>query len=429
MVEETFWNREIETASTERLKELQFKLLKSQLLRVYERSGFYRRKLKEADVHPSQIRSLDDLGKIPFTTREELEKNFEEILPSSLSQVATIHQTSGTSGKPLTVAFTKRDIDAVAEAYARKLTHHHITSKDIIQVTGAYGLWQGAWSVHWGSERIRACVLPAGPGETERQIKIIKRFGTTVLYAVTNYHFRILEVAKQIGEDLRKTALRVAICVAEKPTKHQIDILKDEVGYEDVMIDYGATEFPGFSVHCRYDPSVHHVWADYYLIEAVDPDTLKPLEEGKRGELVITSLQREAFPIIRYLSGDVTDFIGFENCGCGLTHPKIGINIDRIDFMVKVRGLPIFPSEIELILDNYPELSGQYQIIVDKRTPKQEINLKVEKSADLSKIQEDLVRYKIVRDVKASIGVTVNSLIFVPIGTFEGKVKKTVVIT
>ena len=429
MVKQIFWNEGIETASPERLRELQLKLLKKQISRVYEQSTFYRKKLKAAGVRPSDLRSLDDVRKIPFTTREELEKNFEGILPVPFSQVATVHQTSGTSGNPLTVAFTRSDIDAVGEAYARKLTHHHVTSKDVIQVTGAYGLWQGAWSVHWGSDKIGACVIPTGPGDTERQIRMIKRFRTTVLYAVTNYHFRILEVAKQVGEDLHNTDLRVAICVAEKPTKHQIEVLKDEIRYEDVIIDYGATEFPGFSVHCRHDSSAHHVWADYYLIEAVDPETREPLEEGERGELVITSLQREGFPIIRYLSRDVTDFFGFEKCDCGLSHPKIGINIDRKDFMIKVRGTPIFPSEIESILDRYPELSGQYQLIVDKRTPRQEITLKVEKSTDLSEIQDDLLRYKIVKGIKTSKGVTVNSLIFVPVGIFEGKVKKSLVIS
>jgi phenylacetate-CoA ligase len=429
MISKSFWNEKIETASPAKLKELQLNLLKQQIQRAYTHSKFYKRKFDEAGFYPAQIRNLEDVRKIPFTTREELEKNFEEVLPIPFSQVATIHQTSGTSGTPLTVAFTKKDIDDVAEAYARKLTHHSVTSKDIVQVTGAYGLWQGAWSIHWGAEKIGACVIPAGPGDTEKQIKMIKRFGTTVLYGVTNYHFRILEVAKQISEDLRNTSLRVAICVAEKPTKHQIDILKADAGYEDVMIDYGATEFPGFSVHCRHDPSVHHVWADYYLTEAVDQDSLEPLEEGKRGELVITSLQREAFPIIRYLTGDVTDLIGFEECGCGLTHPKIGINIDRVDFMVKVRGSLIFPSGIELILDNHPELSGQYQIVVDKRTPRQEITLKVEPSTKLSRMQEDLLRQKIIKEMKAGLGVTVNSLVFALSGTFEGKARKTVVIT
>jgi phenylacetate-CoA ligase len=424
-----FWNKKIETAPKEHLKKMQLNLLKRQVSRVYEQSKFYRTKFKKVGFHPSQIRCLDDLKKIPFTTREELEKNFDEILTTPLTQIATVHQTSGTSGYPLTVAFTKKDINDIAEAYARKLTHYHVTSKDVIQITGAYGLWQGAWSVHWGAEKMGMCVIPAGPGETERQIKLIKRFGTTVLYAVTNYHFRILEIAKQANEDLKRTALRVAICVAEKPTKQQIDTLKEEVGYEDVMIDYGATEFPGFSVHCTYDPSVHHIWADYYLAEAVNPETFEPLEQGERGELVITSLQREAFPLLRYLSGDITNLIGFEECGCGLTHPKIGINIDRMDFMVKVRGSPVFPSEIESILGEHPELSGQYQLIVDKRTPKQEITLRVEKNAYLSEIQEGALKYKIVKKVKANLAITINSLFFTPRGTFEGKVKKTEVIT
>jgi phenylacetate-CoA ligase len=424
-----FWNRKIQGASAEELRGLQLRLLKGQVKRVYENSVFYRRKFKEAGVKPTQIKSLDDIVKLPLTSREELEGNFHDVLAVPMSKVATIRMTSGTTGRPLRVAHSKRDVEMVAEASARKLTYHGVTSKDVVQVTASYGLWQGAWSVHWGAERIGACVIPIGPGDTERQILMIKQLGTTVLYGVTNYHFRILEVAKALGEDLRNYNLRVGICVAEKPTKEQISMLEKGFGYEKVAIDYGATEFPGFSAHCEEDRGFHHVWADFYLVEVVDPETHEPLGEGERGELVITSLQREAFPLIRYLSRDITGYVGFEKCACGMAHPKVGIDIDREDFMVKIRGITVFPGHIEFILGKFSELTGKCQIIADKRTPKHEATLKVEANEVLSEVMQKSIREEIVEEIRNRVGVTFNEVVFVPNGTFEGKFRKTIVIT
>lgn len=423
-----FWNRKIQKASAEELKRLQLRLLKKQIKRVYDNSVFYRKKFKEAGVKPAQIKGLGDVSKLPLTSREELESNFQNVLAVPMSKVATIRMTSGTTGRPLRIAHTKEDIEMIAEASARKLTYHGVTNRDIVQVTASYGLWQGAWSVHWGAEKIGACVIPIGPGDSERQILMIKQLGTTVLYGVTNYHFRILEVAKALGEDLRNYNLRVGICVAEKPTKEQISMLERGFGYEKVAIDYGATEFPGFSVYCEENKDSHHVWADFYLVEVVDPETHEPLSEGERGELVITSLQREAFPLIRYLSRDITEYFGFEKCDCGMAHPKVGVDIEREDFMAKIRGVAVFPGHVEAILSKFPELTGRCQIIVDKRTPKQEATLKVEMGRVLSEAAKESFREKIVEEIKNRVGITFNEVIFVPKGSFEGKFRKTVVI-
>lgn len=424
-----FWNKKIQGASAEELRKLQLRLLKRQVKRVYENSVFYRRKFKDAGVRPSQIRRLEDVTRLPFTSREELEANFHEVLAVPMQDVATVRMTSGTTGRPLRVAHTKRDVEMVAEASARKLTYHGVTKGDVVQVTASYGLWQGAWSVHWGAEKIGACIIPIGPGDTERQILMIKQLGTTVLYGVTNYHFRILEVAKALGEDLRNYNLRIGICVAEKPNEDQISMLEKGFGYEKVAIDYGATEFPGFSVHCEEERDFHHVWGDFYLIEAVDPETHELLGEGERGELVITSLQREAFPLMRYLSRDITNYAGFEKCACGMSHPKIGVDIDRADFMAKIRGVIVFPGHVEAILGMFPELTGKCQIIVDKRTPKQEATLKVEMGKNVSEALRKSVKERLIEEVKNRVGVTFNEVVFVPSGTFEGKFRKTLVIT
>jgi len=429
VLEGIFWNNKIQSASDKELEKLQLKLLKAQLRRVYKNSRFYRNKFKQAKVDLSQIRSLQDIKKIPFTTREELENNFAEILSPSPSKIATIRMTTGTMGTPLTIAHNKKDVENIAEASARKLTYHGVTCRDVVQITASYGLWQGAWSVHSGAEEIGACIIPTGSGNTERQIRIIKQFNTTVLYGVTNYHFRIAEVAKQLGEDLCSSSLRVGICVAEKPTKSQIAMLESQFGYETVAIDYGATEFPGFSVHCMKDQSSHHVWADYHLVEAVDPITYECVADGERGELVVTTLQREAFPLIRYLSRDITELVGFELCDCGMSHPKVGINIDRVDYMAKIRGTPVFPSRIEFILGEFPELTGKNQLILDKRTPKQNVTLKVEKKEELPLSVQNLLKAKIRLEIKNRIGITIDEIILVPFGIFEHKFKRSIVIT
>jgi phenylacetate-CoA ligase len=366
--------------------------------------------------------------RLPFVTRQELETQFDEVLGVPFSRVATVRMTSGTTGHPLKVAYSQRDVELIAEASARKLTYHGVTNRDRVQITAAYGLAQGAWSAHWGAEKIGAFIIPVGPGNTERQIRIIKQLDSTVLYGTTNFHLRILEIAQSLGEDLSCNKLRVGICVAEKPSRTQISALEKGFGYEKVAIDYGATEFPGFSVNCEEDADFHHVWADNYLVEIVDPETHEPLNESERGELVISSLQRAAFPLIRYLSKDVTSVSGFEKCDCGMSHPRISANIDREDFMIKARGVSVFPSHVELILSDYPTLTGNCQLVVDKRTPTQNVTLKVEITRPLTSREEMRLQAQIVDQVKNRVGVRLSNMTFVPKGTFEGKFQKTIAI-
>jgi phenylacetate-CoA ligase len=428
MTEKIFWNRAIETLPVKKLQKLQLKLLRNTLERVYRSSRFYRPRFKASKIEPAKIRDLKDIEKLPFTAREDLENNFREILTVPFSQLATVRLTSGTTGKPLAIAHSQKDVSNVAEASARKLSYHGVNSRDVVQVSSTYGLWQGAWSVHWGAEKIGACIVPVGSGDTERQVRIIKQFGTTVLYGVTNYHFRIAEVARKLGENLAKYSLRTGICVSEKPSKEQVTRLKDDLGYRLVAVDYGATEFPGFSVNCSADVESHHVWSDFYLLEVVDPRSHEVLGEGERGELAVTSLQREAYPLIRYLSKDITDLKEFEKCECGLTHRKIGADIDREDFMVKVRGTSLYPSQVESILEQAQGLAGRIQIVVDKRTPRQECMLRIESQQSLSNIEQESIRTTMRDQIKNRIGITIDDVSFVPFGTFGDKFEKTVVI-
>jgi len=413
--------------SVENIKKQQLILLKSQLQRVYDKSTFYHEKFANAGFSPSDLKNLEDLSKVPLTSREELEKNFERVLATPRSEIATIRMSSGTTGSPLKVAHTTRDIEMIADASARRLKYLGATSRDVVQITSAYGLWQGAWSMHWGAEKVGACVLPVGPADTERQILLIKQFGTTILYAATNYHFRILEVAKSIGEDLSKYNLKLAICVAEKPTLNQINLLKKECGYEKVVSDYGATEYPGFSVNCSNNSGLHHIWPDYYLVETVDPETHELLEEGEKGELVITSLQREAFPLIRYLSRDLTTYFGYKECQCGLCAATISADIDREDYMTKIRGVTVFPSHVEFLLSKFSGMTGKAQIIVDKRTPAHEALLRVESSYPIRQDSKAL-KEEILTEMKTRIGIKFNEIEFLSQGQLESKFKKVIVI-
>jgi phenylacetate-CoA ligase len=426
---ELLLNRYDQGTLIEDLKKKQLALLQKQLQRIYQNSIFYRNKLDEANVKPSDIKSLEDLTKIPLTSREELEQNFNSILAVPNSKVATIRMSSGTTGSPLKIAHTKKDVDMIADASARRLTYHGATNNDVVQITSAYGLWQGAWSMHWGAEKIGACIMPVGPADTERQILLIKQFGTTILYAATNYHFRILEVAKALGEDLSKYRLNMAVCVAEKPTTTQIDILKQQCGYKKVISDYGSTECPGFSVNCSQDPELHHVWDDYYLVEVVDPETHEPLEEGQKGELVVTSLQREAFPLLRYLSRDITTYYGYRGCECGLVHPTNGADIDREDPMTKIRGETVFPTHIEFLLTKFPALTGRAQITVDKRTPRHEAILRAETAAALPAESQMALKEEITTEIKARVGIAFSDVAFIPEGELESKYKKVIVIS
>jgi phenylacetate-CoA ligase len=409
---------------------LQSELLKSQIQRLFRNSKLYQEKFSKAGVGPDDIKGIEDLPKLPFLTREELQGNFDHILSVSPDQIQIIIQTSGTTfGSPLTLAHTRNDIEMIAAAKKRELMLYGVTHKDVAQVTLPYGLWQGAWSTHWGLNEIGACIMATGASSTERQIDLMKRLGTTVLFATPNYHLRIAEVFKQMKHDKNDFSLRLGICVAGKLTHQQGEILKSELGYKKICIDYGATEFAGFCTQCPVNPEIHHIWSDNYLVEIVDPETHQPLPEGVRGELVITSLRKEACPLIRYLSRDMTTLYSVnERCACGLMDPRIDANICREDFMVKVRGIPLFPGQIEHFVKDIPGLTGNIQIVLDKRLPSESIGLNIETDGGLSEEGSKDISGKILRYMKTFLGITVNNINFVPNGTFGDKFKKSVVI-
>ena len=409
---------------------LQLELLKRQIQRVFLKSKFYRDKFSQTMVAPDDIESIEDIRKLPFTTREELQNNFDHILSVSPDEIKMFIQTSGTtSGSPLTLAHTRNDINMIAESKKRELSLYGVTRQDVAQVTLPYGLWQGAWSTHWGLEEIGSFIIAIGPGDTERQLNLMRKFGTTVLFATPNYHLRIAEILKKTHVDKNDLSLRVGVCVAGKLSNQQIELLKHEMGYESVYIDYGATEFPGFCTQCPAHSESHHIWSDNYFVEIVDPDTHQPLPEGTRGELVITSLRKEATPLIRYLSRDISALYHSNvECECGLTHPKIDADICREDFMVKIRGATLFPGQIERLVEEILGVTRNVQIVVDKRQPSEILMLNIETNNCLSEATTEDIKGKILKYTKTFTGISVNKINFVPVGTFGDKYQKSVVI-
>ena len=410
-------------------KLLQLELLKRQIVRICQKSEFYRKKFKRARISPDQINSLEDISKIPLLTREEIQNNFHGMLSVSMEEVSMSIQTSGTTaGSPMTMAHTRNDTAMIAETKARELTLYGVTARDVAQVALPYGLWQGAWSTHWGLRELGSMIIPTGATRTQRQINLMEAFGTTVLFATPNYHLRIAEIFSQMGKNRNKLSLRLGICVAGSLTDQKIRLLKNTLGFKTIFIDYGATEFPGFCTQCPMNPDIHHIWSDNYLVEVVDPETHEPLPANSRGELVITSLRKEAVPLIRYLSKDITTLYNGYKCKCGLSCQTIDADICREDFMVKVRGIPIFPGQIERFVQDFPGITGNIQIVVDRRTPKEYLTINVESDEYIPQTIDKSLCERIQRYVRIYIGITVDNINFVPKGTFGDKFQKSIVL-
>ena len=415
------------TSKNQKIHLLQLELLKCQLKRIYKESKFYREKFKKACVSPDALKSLNDIKKFPFLTREEIQEHFCDILSVPPSKLLMTIQTSGTTaGNPLTMAHTKKDIEMIAETKAKEFKLYGISKYDVAQVALPYGLWQGAWSTHWGLNKIGTQIVPTGAGKTERQIQIMRHFGITVLFATPNYLLRIAQVFSDMRMKKNSLCLRIAVCVAGKLTGIHSKLIKDILGVKKIFIDYGATEFPAFCAQCPVHLKYHHIWPDNYLVEIVDPDTLTPLPEGSKGELVVTSLKKEALPLIRYLSRDITRYTSPSQCACGLDLPKIDADIDRKDFMIKVRGLPLFPGQVEKLIEGTPGLTGRLQIVVDKRIPRETLSINLER--DRHSFVAAQVENKIREYISKYIGIKVNTINFVPEGTFADKFRKTIVL-
>ncbi|MCX8041328.1 MAG: phenylacetate--CoA ligase [Thermodesulfobacteriaceae bacterium] len=361
-----FWNREIERLPKKNLKNLQLERLKNTLERIYEKVPVYRKKFQELGITPSHLKSLEDIIKFPFTTKEDLFIDYPYgLLAVPLEEVVRVHTSSGTTGKPKAIFFSKKDLETSAELIARCLVMTGATKEDILQNSMTYGLFTGALVMHYGAEKVGILVIPAGPGNTERQIELMKTFGTTLLHMTPSYALYVASVILEKGlipqKDLK---LKTAYLGAEPYSEQTRRKIEEMLGIQ-VYNCYGLSEMngPGVGFECPYKEGLH-LWEDNFLVEIVHPETGEPVKEGEIGELVLTTLNREAMPLIRYRTRDLTRIIS-EPCACGRTHIRISRILGRSDDMFIVRGVNIFPQQIEEVLMGIKGVAQNYQIVLE----------------------------------------------------------------
>ena len=433
-VESWIYQPEYETMPREKLLKLQEERLRKIVQYCYEKIPVYKRKFKDAGITPDDVKTLDDLEKIPFTTKEDLRKAYPfGMLATGLSEVLELHASSGTTGHPTTCAYTKNDLDVWSKVMARIYASAGTRKGDIVHNAYGYGLFTGGLGFHYGALAVGATVLPIAAGNTERQIKLAKEYGTTVLACTPSYAAHLGEYAREkmrinpVEELKWKSGLFGAEAWSEELRRR----IEELLGLEAFDI-YGLSEVigPGVSVECPQHDGLH-IFEDHFIPEIIDPETGEKLEEGKTGELVLTTLTREATPVLRFRTGDITSF-KTEECSCGRTMGKMSRILGRADDMFKVRGVKIWPSTVEHALLRVEGASQNYQIILERPGNLDIMTVKVEPEkelfesvgGDLSKLQD--LRVKIEESIRTVTGIKGN-IMLVPYNTlprFEGKAKR-----
>ncbi len=373
------FNPEMETIAPDKLRELQNARLKTTLDRVWNNVPFYRQRMQEAGVSPADIHDVADLHKLPFTTK----KDFREQYPYGMlgvprDQIVRIHASSGTTGKPTVAAYTRNDIEAWAECGARCLGCGNGNASDVFQVSYGYGLFTGGLGMHYAGEKLGAAVIPTSAGNTEKQLMLMQDLDVTLLCCTPSYALQIAEVAQRLGIDLHKLPLKAGFFGAEPWTdamRHHI-----EQAFPLKALDiYGMTELsgPGVAHECLEQNGLH-VWEDYFYPEIIDPDTGEPLPDGQQGELVVTCLAKEGMPLVRYRTRDITKILPGRDCPCGRTHRRIARLRGRTDDMLIIRGVNVFPSQIEDVLIRIDGVLPNYLITVDRQGNLDTMEIKVE---------------------------------------------------
>lgn len=369
--------------SRDELMQLQEKRLRELMKHVYEGSPFYHKRLHDAGISPDGVSSKQDLKKIPFTTKSDLRDNYPlGLISVDRSNLVRLHASSGTTGNPTVVAYTQSDVETWAEMNARCLEIAGVTPNDVVQVAYGYGLFTGGLGLHYGAERLGTKVIPASTGNTKRQLKLMKDLGTTVLACTPSYGLFLIEAAKDEGLKISKDInLRVGVFGAEPWSEMTRKHLQEGL-VESAHDIYGMSELngPGVAMECRSKNGLH-VWEDHYIVEIIDPNTGENLEPGEKGEMVVTTITKKVMPLLRYRTRDIT-ILDEEVCECGLTHARIRRILGRTDDMLKVRGICVFPSQIEEILTASQGVSPNYQLIVDREGVMDRLLVRVEVSED-----------------------------------------------
>lgn len=378
------FDRKHECMSIPERRELQAERLRALVRRVYERVPFYKQLFDEAGISPEKVKGLADLPHLPWTRKYHLRDQYPfGLFATPLKEVVRIHASSGTTGKPTTVGYTRNDIKMWAEVCARSLAGAGTTEDDVVQVAYGYGLFTGGLGVHYAAELIGATVIPMSGSNTQRQLMLMQDFGSTVLCCTPSFALYMWDVAQQLGLDVSKFPLRVGVFGAEPWSENMRRDIERKWHIKAIDI-YGLSEVigPGVSCECIEAQSGLHIADDHFLPEIIDPNTGEVLPEGETGELVITTLTKEAFPLIRYRTGDITR-LTYEPCICGRTSARMARVQGRTDDMIIIRGVNVFPSQVESVLLMTPQIEPHYQLIVSRKGALDNLEVQVEISPEL----------------------------------------------
>jgi phenylacetate-CoA ligase len=421
------YNEEFETMPREALAALQLKRLQNVVKRVYEKVPFYKERFDSAGIKPGDVTSLDDLKRLPFTYKQDLRDNYPfGLFTVPMEDVVRIHASSGTTGKPTVVGYTKNDIETWSKLMARTLAAGGATKHDIIHNAYGYGLFTGGLGFHYGAEMLGASVIPISGGNTKRQIMIMEDFGPTILTCTPSYALHLLEVAEEMGTDFKKLKLKAGIFGAEPWS----DVMRREIEKKlniDAIDLYGLSEIigPGVSTECVEAKDGLHVFEDHFIPEIIDPVTEEVLPPGQPGELVFTTVTKEAFPVIRYRTRDIST-LNYEPCACGRTHARMARVSGRSDDMLIIRGVNVFPSQIESVLLEIEGVEPHYQIMVERdgALDMLEIDVEVNETVFSDEIKNlQTLEKRIEHDIKDILGVSAKVKLVEPktIKRSEGK--------
>jgi len=372
------WDKAGECLDRSTLRKLQFKRLQETVQRVYQRVPYYRQAFDAKGIKPEDIKSLEDVSKLPFTTKDVLRDHYPYgLFAVPLKEVVRLHASSGTTGKPIVVGYTKNDLETWTNLVARIITQAGVGIDDVAQICFNYGFFTGGFGLHYGMERVGATVVPASAGNTEKQITLMQDFGTTAIVSTPSYALYMAEVAQNMGIDPASLGVRTGLFGGEPCSESMAQEIKARWGMK-VTDNYGLTEVmgPGVAGECGHEPG-QHISEDHFLVEIIDPETGQPLEYGQEGELVITSLTKEAFPIIRYRTRDIT-VLNPEPCSCGRTTVRMRKVKGRTDDMLIIKGVNVFPTQVEAVLAEVEGTTPHFEMVVTKQGYLDALEIRVE---------------------------------------------------
>jgi phenylacetate-CoA ligase len=418
-----FLHPQVETMPREQIAALQLRRLREMLENVYANVPPVRARMDAAGMRPADVRTLDDVAALPFTRKTDLRDHYPYgLFARPVEQLARLHASSGTTGKSTVVGYTRQDLENWSDLMARSMYGAGVRPGDIVHNAYGYGLFTGGLGAHYGAERLGAVVVPVSGGGTERQVGLIQDFGASVLCATPSYALAIAEAAEQQGVDLRKGKLRVGLFGAEPWSAAMRAEIQERLGVKAVDV-YGLSEImgPGVACECSLQQGLHG-WEDHFLFEIIDPETGKPVPEGQAGELVITTLTKQALPMLRYRTRDVTRFTT-QPCGCGRTHGRILRITGRNDDMLIIRGVNVYPSQLEAVMVGRPQLAPHYQLVVQRRGVLDEVDIEVEAQPGVPQECFAALARDLAHHIKVHVGISTAVSVLVPgsIARSQGK--------